>query len=169
MKHWLEGRLKSIRKHAGLAISTLAATVAIAGCGKGTVWSTKDEVRIGREASKEVDRMYRVEVDSEDARRVQRVGDRLLLHTDSRVGVPYTFRVIDAKDVNAVSLPGGPVYVFRGLLDLAGDDDDELACVMGHEIGHINGRHISHQYTKQLQTNILLTVLLQGQSRLGQD
>src|SRR2546423_14852897 len=140
MKHWLEGRLKSIRKHAGLAISTLAATVAIAGCGKGTVWSTKDEVRIGREASKEVDRMYRVEVDSEDARRGQRVGNRLLLHTDSRVGVPYTFRGIDAKDVNPVSLPGGPAYVFRGLLDLAGDDDDRLACGVGPQDAPFKGR-----------------------------
>src|SRR5262249_2808674 len=78
-------------------------------------------------------------------------------------------KVLDLKDVNAVSLPGGPVYVFRGLIDLAGDDDDELANVIAHELGHITGRHIAHQYTKQLQAQLLLTVLLQGSGRTAQN
>ncbi len=139
------------------------------GCGKGTVWSTRDEVHVGREASREVERQYRLDTSSEDAKRVQRIGERLVVHTDQRAGIPYTFRVLDAKDVNAVSLPGGPIYVFRGLLDLVGDDDDALATVIAHEIGHVNGRHISHQFTKQLQTGVLLGILLQGQGRTVQD
>ena len=150
-------------------VGFIAISGGAAGCGKGTVWSTKDEVRIGQEVSKEIEKRYRVEQDSEDARRVRRVGERLVTHTDAREGVPYSFKVIDTKDVNAVSLPGGPIYVFRGLIDLLGDDDDALAGVLAHEIGHVNGRHISKQYTKQLQTNLLLAVLLSGQGRLVND
>ncbi len=137
---------------------------AIGGCGKGTVWSTKDEVRIGQELSKEVEHEYRVEHDTADARRVQRIGERLLAHSDERPGVPYSFSVLDTKQVNAVSLPGGPIYVYRGLLDLVGTDTDALACIIGHEMGHINGRHIAHQYTKELELQGLLTVLLGGKS-----
>jgi predicted Zn-dependent protease len=139
------------------------------GCGKGTVWSTKEEVRIGQQVSEEVEQRYRVDATSEDAARIKRIGERLLPHTDARPGVPYSFKVLDSKEVNAVSLPGGPLYVFRGLLDLMGDDDDALAAVIGHELGHTNGRHIARQFTKQLQASILLAVLLSGQGRTTQD
>jgi predicted Zn-dependent protease len=147
----------------------LAVSAGGVGCGKGTVWSTKDEVKIGQDVSREVEKRYRIDHDSEDAKRVKRIAERLVGHTDAREGVPYSFKVIDTKDVNAVSLPGGPIYVFRGLMDLLGDDDDALAGVLAHEIAHTNARHISKQYTKQLQTNLLLAVLLSGQGRLVQD
>ncbi len=162
--------ITQVRRHIQPTILWFSALAVVsmggAGCGKGTVWNTKQEVQIGQEVSKEVEKRYRVEHDSEDAKRVRRIGERLVGHTDAREGVPYSFKVIDGKDVNAVSLPGGPIYVFRGLIDLLGDDDDALAGVLAHEIGHTNARHISRQYTKQLQTNILLTILLQGQSQL---
>lgn len=164
-----ERLIRGAQKGAYLLAGIVVLTGGVTGCGKGTVWSTKDEVKIGQDVSKEVERKYRVEHDTEDAKRVRRVGERLVGHTDAREGVPYSFKVIDTKDVNAVSLPGGPIYVFRGLLDLLGDDDDALAGVLAHEIGHTNARHISKQYTKQLQTNILLAVLLSGQGRLVND
>ena len=81
-----------------------------AGCGKGTLWSTKDEIKIGQDVSKEVEQHYRVDHNSEDAKRVRRLGERLVAHTDAREGVPYSFSVIDTKDVNAVSLPGGVAH-----------------------------------------------------------
>ncbi len=155
--------------HSLWLISSVAAVSLLLGCGKGTIWSTRDEVHVGREASREVERQYRLDATSDDAKRVTRIGERLLPHTDQRPGVPYSFKVLDDKTVNAVSLPGGPVYVFRGLLDLVGDDDDALACVMGHEIGHINARHISHMVTKELEANLILGVALANQGRTLQD
>ncbi|MBM3495805.1 MAG: peptidase M48, partial [Armatimonadetes bacterium] len=93
--------------------ATCAAVLAMGatGCRNTNFISTKDEVRIGRDASAEIGRRYRVQTDTPDARRVAEIGARVLEHSDRRAGVPYTFQVIDLKDVNAVSLPGGPVSV----------------------------------------------------------
>lgn len=150
----------------------LTALAGLSGC-SGNLISTKQEVKIGQQAARQVEQEYIVDTSSEDAVRVRRLGERLLPHSDQRPGVPYTFSVIDRdrrsgkSEVNAVSLPGGPVYVFRGLIDVVGDDDDALACVIGHEIGHINARHITKQYTKQQELGLALGVILQGQSELA--
>jgi predicted Zn-dependent protease len=163
-KFSVSGAAALAKKVAAVAGAAVVLGFGPTGCTKGSVISTKEEVKIGRQAADEIEKRYRVETDTPDARRVKRVGERLLMHSDQRPGVPYTFGVIDLPEVNAIALPGGPVYVFKGLLDLVGDDDDALAAVMGHEIGHTNGRHIVRQFTKQLEAQLLLTVLLQGRA-----
>src|SRR5579871_5205454 len=75
-----------------------------AGCGKGNLISTKQEVQIGKNAAQEIDSQYHADTTSPDALRVKRIGDRLLIHSDLRPGVPYSFKVLDMKEVNAVSL-----------------------------------------------------------------
>ncbi|NLI00141.1 MAG: M48 family metalloprotease [Chthonomonadales bacterium] len=134
------------------------------GCRNTNFISTKDEVRIGKDASAEVERRYKVETTTADARRVAAIGARILNHSDRREGVPYSFKVIDKNDVNAVSLPGGPVYVYRGLLDLLGSDDDALACVIAHEVGHIDARHSAKQMSQQIAANVGILVLLKGKT-----
>lgn len=138
------------------------ALVATAGCKNTNFLSTRDEVRIGRDVSEEIDKEYRVETDSKDATRVRRIAERVMLHAEQRRDVPYTFKVIDAPVVNAVSLPGGPVYVYRGLLDLAGTDDDAVACVIAHEVAHINARHAAKMISQQLAANIGIAILVRG-------
>ena len=54
----------------------------------------------------------------------------------------FRIRVIDDPEVNAFSIPGGYVYIYRGLLDKIGNDDDAIACVIGHEASHVVRRHV---------------------------
>lgn len=155
--------LRTAQLAAALIFGALALS-GVTGCRGTNFLSTKDEVRIGRDASAEVERRYKVQTANADARRVAAIGARIVTHCDRRPEVPYSFKVLDANDINAVSLPGGPVYVYRGLLDLLGSDDDALACVIAHEVGHIDGRHGAKQMSQQIAANLGVLILLRGQT-----
>ncbi len=106
-------------------------------------YSSDKEVAIGDSVSKQIEKNYTLIPDPALNERVIRVGEKIAAVCD-RKELIYRFRVIeDEKDkdaVNAVSLPGGYVYVFKNLLKVA-ETDDELAGVLGHEVGHIAARH----------------------------
>jgi predicted Zn-dependent protease len=133
----------------------------LSGCRTRSFLSTKQEISMGREGARQVEQEVRIDSTSPDAERVRRIGQKLLPHMDRR-DVPYSFKVIDAHEINAFSLPGGPVYIYRGLLDMIGDDDDALACIIGHESGHVNGRHAARQLSQNLATNVVIGVLIPG-------
>lgn len=139
--------------------AALVALSGLTGCRTKSFLSTKQEVNLGKEASREVEQQFRVDTKSPDADRVRAIGQRLLPHLD-RPGINYTFKVLDVKDINAFSLPGGPVYVFRGLLDMMGDDDDALACVLGHECGHVAARHAARQLSSSITTSLLINIFI---------
>ena len=149
--------IASARRMLLLLCCALAASL-LTGCRTRSFLSTRQEIDIGKSASRQVEQDYRVETASADAERVRKIGQSLIPHMDKR-DVPYSFKVIDARDINAFSLPGGPVYVYRGLLDMVGNDDDALACILGHECGHVNGRHAAKQISSQYATNILLILV----------
>ena len=73
--------------------------------------------------------------------------------------------MLDSKEINAFALPGGPIYVFRGLIDKVGNDDDMLAGVLAHEMAHINRRHANKQYTQGLWRGIVVTLATRGSVR----
>lgn len=72
--------------------------------------------------------------------------------------VPYRFQIVDTDEVNAFAIPWGGIYATYGLLKAA-ETEDELAAVMGHEIGHVEGRHAVRSVKKQFWGNVLLSLL----------
>ena len=107
--------------------------------------SIEKEVRLGREAAAEVDRQAKFVDDPVITEYVNRVGQNIVLHSDSKV--PFTIKVIDSDEVNAFALPGGFFYVNKGLI-LAADNEAELAGVMAHEIAHVAARHAVENQAK---------------------
>lgn len=111
----------------------------LAGC---TI-SEKREIAIGRDQAEQVDQQLPLVTDPVVVDYVQSLGERLAART-SRPDLPWRFSVVDTKDINAFALPGGFIYVNRGLIESA-DDMDELAGALGHEIGHVVRRHSVQQ------------------------
>ncbi|MFC1804388.1 Maf family nucleotide pyrophosphatase [Candidatus Omnitrophota bacterium] len=104
-------------------------------------YSTDREVQIGRSIAKQIQEDKETEP-AEDPliqERVEDIGKRIATVCD-RKDIDYHFMVLEEDEVNAFALPGGFVYIYRGLIDKI-ENDDQLACVIAHEIGHIVARH----------------------------
>jgi beta-barrel assembly-enhancing protease len=105
--------------------------------------SDKREVALGKEINQQIVRQVRIYRDPAINEYVNQIGQRLAAES-GRPNIPYTFQVVDDNSVNAFATMGGFVYVHTGLLKLA-DNEAQLASVIGHEIGHIVGRHSIEQ------------------------
>lgn len=103
------------------------------------IYNTEKEERIGAGVAAQLEKHYEISNDSFMAERLNRILDRIAAVCDRR-DLVYTVRVIDEDEINAVSLPGGYVYMFKGLVDKL-TSDEELASVIAHEVGHITARH----------------------------
>ncbi|MCC6484431.1 MAG: M48 family metalloprotease [Armatimonadetes bacterium] len=145
----VEGRVsaRAVLVASALLVTCLFAFAPVAQAKEGT-----DEVKIGKEASAELEKQYKLVTDEAYVGRVTRIGQELadianaqeLPATYGSSAVKkftYTFKVLDDKDVNALSMPGGFVYVNKGLIDYV-QSDDELAGVLAHEISHIAHHHM---------------------------
>lgn len=100
--------------------------------------SKEKEIALGRQIAAQVEQQSKILDDPLVTEYINRVGQNIALHSD--VKVPVTIKVIDSDEVNAFALPGGFMFVNKGLL-LAADNEDELAGVMAHELGHVAARH----------------------------
>src|SRR5688572_29346141 len=121
--------------HFSLALGVLAVTL---GCPSVEV-SESDERELGSESAAQVDSQYSVVDDAVITQFVATLGRSMTSHT-SRADLDWVFKVVNTPEVNAFALPGGFVYVTRGLIEFS-DRQDMLAGVMGHEIGHVVRRH----------------------------
>jgi len=107
----------------------------------------KIERSLGRQAARALESTYGV-IDSGPFQPwLDEVGQRIAA-TSPRKGVRYVFKVLDTDDVNAAACPNGHIYVTKGMIDYV-DSSDQLAGVIGHEIGHVVGRHSLHAFKKQ--------------------
>jgi Zn-dependent protease with chaperone function len=135
------------------------------------LFSPQQDVQVGREASAEVEKQLPLVQDAQVERYVSDLGRRLAALAPGNTDYPWTFKVVNSQDINAFALPGGFIYVNRGVLEAA-DSEAQLAGVIAHEIGHVTLRHGTHQASQmmlaQMPLAILGGVLGQGSSLTGQ-
>jgi predicted Zn-dependent protease len=113
--------------------------------GLGNWYSLESEIRMGKQYSQQVDATSKLITDPVVNEYVNRIGQNLVRNSDAKV--PFTIKVIDTDEVNAMALPGGFFYVNSGLI-LAADEEAELAGVMAHEIAHVAARHAMREMTR---------------------
>lgn len=132
-----------------VTLSLLAALLALSGCYTNPVTGRKslvllspgEEVSLGAQSFQAIREKEPISNDSAAIARVNRVGQRIARAVGNELpDAKWEFVVFESKDANAFALPGGKVGVYTGLLKLA-ESDDELAIVIGHEIGHVTARH----------------------------
>lgn len=127
---------KQFRRHVGAL--ALTGSMAIAG-GCAPAISTQQEVQLGTQYAAEINRQLPIVQDAAIHRYINQLGNTIARRADRR-GIDYTFYVVNSDAVNAFAVPGGYIYINRGLIERA-QNMSELAGVLGHEVGHVVERH----------------------------
>ena len=146
-------------------ILAVASCLSIAACATNPVTGNREislvseaeEIAYGQQADVDIRREMGVYDDPEVQRYVADIGHRLA-QLSHRPNLPWTFTVVDHPAINAFALPGGYIYITRGILPYL-DNEAELAGVLGHEIAHVTARHAAQQLTRSGLGGIGLTVL----------
>jgi Zn-dependent protease with chaperone function len=123
-------------------------------------YKVTDDVQAGQQAAAQVEQQMPILRDQEVQNYIERIGQRLVNAIPSEFQHPefrYYFRVVNARDINAFALPGGPMYVNRGMIEAA-RNEGEMAGVMAHELSHVALRHGTAQATKAQKYSILAGV-----------
>ena len=119
--------------------------------------STREEDDIGKSEHKKIIKQFGIYENRRLQNYINSLGE-FLVSTSELSNKTFIFTILDSPIVNAFALPGGYVYLTRGLLALC-DNEAQLAGVISHEIGHITARHTARRYTKSVGTNLILNVL----------
>jgi len=146
----------------------MVALVTLAGCAVNpatgrtdfVMMSEAQELSLGREAHQQILKQYPRYPDEALQAYVQQVGERVARHSH-RGQLDYHFTVIDSPDINAFALPGGYIYIHRGLMAYLGSEA-ELAAVLGHEVGHVTARHGVRQQSQSTAWGLLGQAVAMG-------
>lgn len=117
----------------------LLAVCLVPGCENPLEIDRDTEIEIGREGGSQLEQRYGVVNDPAGQRRLDAIGKRAAA-ASAEPSFPWTFRILDASEVNALALPGGLIYVTRGMMEYAANDD-QLAGVIAHEVVHVDHHH----------------------------
>jgi predicted Zn-dependent protease len=148
--------LVALTTFGGAATITSCAVNPATGARQFTLYSEAQEIAMGREYDPQIVAEMGLYPDDELQRYIQELGTRLAALSE-RPNLPWTFRVLDDPVVNAFALPGGFIYITRGIMAHVGSEA-ELAGIIGHEIGHVTARHSVGRMSTQQLTQLGLAV-----------
>lgn len=150
-------------------LASLAAQARVQPSSGFDLFSQQEEVAAGKQAAAEIPKQLPLLPESDPVSRyVSRLGQELASHAPGQKW-PYTFRVVNQKEINAFALPGGPIFVNLGTIQAA-DNEGQLAGVMAHEISHVVQRHGTRAASKQMAAQLPLAILggIMGRGTLSQ-
>jgi predicted Zn-dependent protease len=138
----------------------------IGGRGMGNWYSTEGEIKMGKQYADEIEKSTKLINDPVVTEYVNRIGQNIVKNSDCKV--PFTIKVIDTDEINAMALPGGFFYVNSGLI-LAADEEAELAGVMAHETAHVCAHHAAREMTRMnyAQLGSIPLIMMTGYSWTG--
>jgi len=138
----------------------------IGGRGMGNWYSTDSEIKMGKSYADQIEKSTRMITDPVVVEYVNRIGQNIVKNSDCKV--PFTIKVIDSDEINAMALPGGFFYVNSGLI-LNADEEAELAGVMAHETAHVCAHHAAREMTRMnyAQLGTIPLIMLTGYSWTG--
>jgi hypothetical protein len=141
-------------------------TRSIGARGMGNWYSTESEIKMGKQYADEIEKSTKFITDPVVVEYVNRIGQNIVKNSDCKV--PFTIKVIDTDEINAMALPGGFFYVNSGLI-LAADEEAELAGVMAHETAHVCAHHAAREMTRAnyAQIGMVPLIMLTGYSWTG--
>ena len=120
------------------------------------LFSADQEIELGKEASAKVEKEQEIVKDAWLSAYIGRVGGDLTAQLEDQ-SFPFRFSVVRDESVNAFALPGGPIYIHTGLLELA-DNEAQLASVLAHEVSHVVLRHSAKAISKQKAVELPLVL-----------
>ena len=157
-----------ITRRGALGLLLGGASVAVAGCDPSTnglsglgasMVSPQEEAQLGREAFAQIKKTTPISHDPALQARLTRVGRRIVQASGTTIPVDqWEFVVFDTPEINAFALPGGHIGAYRGILKVA-QNDDQLAAVLGHEVGHVNAHHAAQRIGTSELTNVGVAVV----------
>jgi beta-barrel assembly-enhancing protease len=138
----------------------------IGGRGMGNWYSTDSEIKMGKGYASEIEKSTKFITDPVVTEYVNRIGQNIVKNSDCKV--PFTIKVIDSDEINAMALPGGFFYVNSGLI-LNADEEAELAGVMAHETAHVCAHHAAREMTRMnyVQLGTIPLIMMTGYSWTG--
>jgi predicted Zn-dependent protease len=146
-------RLRPFRRFVAAAAASTPALAAIVA--SGCVAGTAQEVELGNQYAQQVEQQLPIVRDPEVVRYINLLGDSIARVVDDR-GLTWRFNVVNQNEINAFAVPGGHIYVYRGLIEKT-TTMSELAGVLGHEIAHVTQRHSMKQMASAQRANIGVT------------
>jgi beta-barrel assembly-enhancing protease len=150
MKNAFTRKLITVAVASAMMIAPLAALAQTRISAPSNKYKIQDDIKLGRDTAAQVDRQFPILNDFQSSQYIEEVGRRLANSIPPEFQHPefqYSFKIVNARDINAFALPGGPMYVNRGMIEAA-QNEGEMAGVMAHELSHVALRHSTAQQTR---------------------